>query len=98
MIFHDGGFPGSHFWVPGPADWSLWGFYDGLGLLAAFPRHAAGRACGHDGYCRNSLYCRENWIVPLALRWCVACRRPVIAAGFTAATRLQTGIGSIAPF
>ena len=24
--------PGSHFWVPGPADWWLWGFYGGLGL------------------------------------------------------------------
>ncbi len=30
--------PGSHFWLPGPADWWLWGFYGGLGLLAAFPR------------------------------------------------------------
>ncbi len=30
--------PGSHFWFPGPADWWLWGFYGGLGLLAAFPR------------------------------------------------------------
>jgi competence protein ComEC len=30
--------PGSHFWVPGPPDWWLWGFYGGLGLLAAFPR------------------------------------------------------------
>ena len=30
--------PGGHFWVPGPADWWLWGFYGGLGLLAAFPR------------------------------------------------------------
>ena len=30
--------PGSHFWVPGPADWWLLGFYGGLGLLAAFPR------------------------------------------------------------
>jgi len=29
--------PCSHFWVPGPADWWLWGFYGGLGLLAAFP-------------------------------------------------------------
>ncbi len=28
----------SHFWLPGPADWWLWGFYGGLGLLAAFPR------------------------------------------------------------
>jgi competence protein ComEC len=27
-----------HFWVPGPADWWLAGFYGGLGLLAAFPR------------------------------------------------------------
>ena len=30
--------PGSHFWVPGPADWWLAGFYGGLALLAAFPR------------------------------------------------------------
>jgi len=30
--------PLSHFWVPGPADWWLVGFYGGLGLLAAFPR------------------------------------------------------------
>jgi len=30
--------PGSHFWIPGPADWWLVGFYGGLGLLAAFPR------------------------------------------------------------
>lgn len=30
--------PGSHFWVPGPANWWLVGFYGGLGLLAAFPR------------------------------------------------------------
>ncbi len=30
--------PGSHFWVPGPADWWLWGFYGGLGILAAVPR------------------------------------------------------------
>jgi competence protein ComEC len=30
--------PLSHFWVPGPADWWLFGFYGGLGLLAAFPR------------------------------------------------------------
>ncbi len=29
--------PGSHFWVPGPADWWLVGFYGGLGLAAAFP-------------------------------------------------------------
>jgi len=30
--------PLSHFWVPGPADWWLVGFYGGLGLWAAFPR------------------------------------------------------------
>jgi competence protein ComEC len=30
--------PCGHFWVPGPPDWWLWGFYGGLGLLAAFPR------------------------------------------------------------
>ena len=29
--------PGSHFWVPGPADWWLVGFYGGLALLAALP-------------------------------------------------------------
>lgn len=29
--------PASYFWVPGPSDWWLWGFYGGLGLLAAFP-------------------------------------------------------------
>lgn len=29
--------PGSHFWVPGPADWWLAGLYGGLGLVAAFP-------------------------------------------------------------
>jgi len=30
--------PLSHFWVPGPADWWLVGFYGGLGLWAAFPQ------------------------------------------------------------
>ena len=30
--------PGGHFWVPGPADWWLVGFYGGLAALAAFPR------------------------------------------------------------
>lgn len=29
--------PLGHFWVPGPADWWLVGFYGGLGALAAFP-------------------------------------------------------------
>lgn len=29
--------PCSHFWVPGPAEWWLLGFYGGAGLLAAFP-------------------------------------------------------------
>jgi len=29
--------PGSYFWVPGPADWWLAGFYGGVGLLLAFP-------------------------------------------------------------
>jgi len=32
------GCPGSYFWVSGPADWWLAGFYGGLGLWAAFPR------------------------------------------------------------
>ena len=27
-----------HYWVSGPADWWLWGFYGALGLLLAFPR------------------------------------------------------------
>ncbi|MBN1590322.1 MAG: ComEC/Rec2 family competence protein, partial [Pirellulales bacterium] len=26
--------PCGHFWVPGPAEWWLWGFYGGLGLVA----------------------------------------------------------------
>jgi competence protein ComEC len=30
--------PGSHFWVPGPADWWLAGFYGGLLVMALFPR------------------------------------------------------------
>jgi competence protein ComEC len=30
--------PLAHFWLPGPGDWWLWGFYGGIGLLAAFPR------------------------------------------------------------
>ena len=30
--------PAAYFWVPGPAEWWLVGFYGGLGLLAAFPR------------------------------------------------------------
>jgi competence protein ComEC len=30
--------PGSYFWVPGPGDWWLWGFYGGLAVLAASPR------------------------------------------------------------
>jgi len=30
--------PGSHFWVPGPDNRWLIGFYGGLGLLAAFPQ------------------------------------------------------------
>jgi competence protein ComEC len=27
-----------HFWVPGPADWWLWGYYTALGLAVALPR------------------------------------------------------------
>ena len=27
-----------HFWLSGPADWWLWGFYGGVALLCAFPR------------------------------------------------------------
>jgi competence protein ComEC len=29
--------PGGHYWVPGPSDWWLWGFYGGLAVLAALP-------------------------------------------------------------
>lgn len=31
------GMRGSHFWVPGPADWWLIGFYGALAMAAAFP-------------------------------------------------------------
>ena len=38
--------PGSHFWVPGPADWWLAGFYGGLALLlAAGPLRPPRRWC-----------------------------------------------------
>ncbi len=30
--------PYGHFWLPGPADWWLWGFYGAVGLAVAFPR------------------------------------------------------------
>ena len=30
--------PWGHWWLPGPADWWLVGFYGGVGLMAAFPR------------------------------------------------------------
>jgi competence protein ComEC len=30
--------PYGHFWLPGPSDWWLWGFYVVLGIFAAFPR------------------------------------------------------------
>lgn len=36
-------FPGSHFWVAGPHDWWLAGYYGGLGLLLAVPRLRPGR-------------------------------------------------------
>lgn len=29
--------PCGHFWLPGPPDWWLWGFYGGLGMAVAFP-------------------------------------------------------------
>lgn len=35
--------PAGHLWVPGPADWWLWGFYGGLAVLAVFPRVRAAR-------------------------------------------------------
>ena len=34
-----------HFWLPGPSDWWLWGFFGGLGLLLAFPRLRPARWC-----------------------------------------------------
>ena len=30
--------PCGHFWLPGPGDWWLWGFYGALGLTVALPR------------------------------------------------------------
>ncbi|MEN6457530.1 MAG: ComEC/Rec2 family competence protein [Thermoguttaceae bacterium] len=45
--------PWSHVWLPGPADWWLWGFYGGLGVLAVFP----------------SLRSRRGWCVALLLGW-----------------------------
>lgn len=30
--------PYGHFWLPGPADWWLWGFYGALAAVVAFPR------------------------------------------------------------
>lgn len=32
------GWPGSYFWLPGPADWWLAGFYGALGIMLAWPR------------------------------------------------------------
>ncbi len=45
--------PGSHFWVPGPSEWWLWGFYGGLGLFLALP-----------GLCPT-----RRWCVVLAAAW-----------------------------
>ena len=45
--------PCGHFWLPGPADWWLWGFYGALGLAVAFPR----------------LRPRRRWCVGLLAAW-----------------------------
>ncbi len=45
--------PGGHFWLPGPADWWLWGFYGGLGVLAACPK----------------LRLRRRWFLVLVAAW-----------------------------
>jgi competence protein ComEC len=37
--------PGSHFWLPGPGDWWLIGFYGGLAAWAVFPKIRAARRC-----------------------------------------------------
>ncbi len=37
-VDHARAIPGSHLWVPGPADWWLAGFYGGLAILAAAPK------------------------------------------------------------
>ncbi|MHC4403557.1 MAG: ComEC/Rec2 family competence protein [Planctomycetota bacterium] len=57
--------PFSHFWVPGPADWWLWGFYGGLGALAAFPAIRPPR----------------RWLVALAAGWIAAGLLPSVLRG-----------------
>ena len=37
VVQHARSIPGSHYWVPGPPDWWLAGFYGGLAVLAAAP-------------------------------------------------------------
>ena len=37
--------PGSHFWVSGPGNWWLIGFYGGLAVWAVFPKIRASRRC-----------------------------------------------------
>jgi len=49
-------FPGSHFWVAGPATWWLLGFYGALGLWLAWPR----------------LRPPPRWCAALLVLWCAA--------------------------
>ena len=60
--------PCGHFWVPGPADWWLWGFYGALGFgaglsadsaAAALVRGAAGRV-DRGGLCGLGLAARSQ--------------------------------------
>ncbi len=48
--------PCGHFWLPGPPDWWLWGFYVALGFSVAFPR----------------LRPRRRWCVGLLVVWIAA--------------------------
>jgi competence protein ComEC len=48
--------PGAYFWVPGPAEWWLLGFYGGLGLWAALPSRRPPR----------------RWCLALAAGWLAA--------------------------
>ena len=73
--------PGSHFWVPGPSDWWLAGFYGALGLWLAFPRLRPAR--------RWSIALATAWIVVgfAAARW--PCQRDQLDCTF-----LSMGHGS----
>jgi competence protein ComEC len=72
--------PWSHFWVPGPADWWLCGFYGGLALVAAFP----------------ALRPPRRWCVALAAGWTAVGFAPSVLrspAGRLECTFLSVGHG-----